>query len=51
MVYNGAQQCIIVYNSELMYLDFLLESDVSRLQMYSTNILFGVPDQGQMLDV
>jgi hypothetical protein len=25
--------------------------DVSRLQMYPTNVLFGVPNQGQMLDV
>ncbi len=26
-------------------------SDVSRLQIYRTNILFGMPDQGQTLDV
>ncbi len=25
--------------------------DISYLQMYRTNILFGVPDQGQMLEV
>jgi hypothetical protein len=25
--------------------------DVSRLQMYHTNVLFGAPDQGQTLDV
>jgi hypothetical protein len=29
----------------------LTESDISRLQMYHTNVIFGMPDQGQMLDV
>ncbi len=29
----------------------LHDTDVSRLQMYRTNVPFGMPDQGQMLDV
>ncbi len=30
---------------------FLGASDVSRLQMYHTNVLFGAPNQGQTLDM
>ncbi len=29
----------------------LFAHDISRLQMYCTNIIFGAPDQSQMLDV
>ncbi len=30
---------------------FVGASNVSRLQIYSKGVLFGAPDQGQMLDV